>query len=535
MILDRSLGIRHSALWAAYGDALGFMTELADAKGVHWRTGKDQVEQTQPWRRRIGGRFGKVLPLPAGCYSDDTQLRLAVARAIGTGGQFDAEVFAKIELTVWPAYALGGGRGTKQAAVHLARRDVNWFSNFYKGRETSYWESGGNGAAMRIQPHVWAAANLKDRDAIAAAILRDAVCTHGHPRALAGAVLHGWWLAHVLSTGEPPAPADWYSDIDRLPDMENWLCRDEMLATFWLPSWNQYSKMSLRQAMLQVRDELRKDIDHLATPPLFELDYTTLLKSVGGFDPAQVGSGTKTTLLAAVLAWRHRDAGPNAAVIEAANALGSDTDTIATMAGAMLGARTTEPPSGALQDESYIISSADRLLHISQGGHEQSFTYPDPGTWSAPKTMLDAVVQQDGNIEIVGLGSAVTISEPIGEDMRKENCWQWLQLDFGQRVLIKRRGNIPKKEQQQEIMINQKAKQELDMHTPKRYETTISSDEDTVDTKTQAAIRSGFDERLIGHHLLEFAVEADGIEKAIAYAAIILKAKRSRLKKGGGT
>jgi ADP-ribosylglycohydrolase len=223
MTLDRRLASRHSALWAAYGGRPGLYDRVGGRQRSTLRTGTDKVVKTDGWRRRIGGQFGAVVPLPPGTYSDDTQLRLSVARAIGSGGKFDAEAFAKIELTVWPAYALGAGRASKQAATNLARRDVNWFSNFYSGRERSYWESGGNGAAMRIQPHVWAAKDLKDRGALAVEILRDAICTHGHPRALAGAILHGWWLAHVLAIGEVPGPSDWYDDINRLSSIDEWI------------------------------------------------------------------------------------------------------------------------------------------------------------------------------------------------------------------------------------------------------------------------------------------------------------------------
>jgi hypothetical protein len=51
----------------------------------------------------------------------------------------------------------------------------------------------------------------------------------------------------------------------------------------------------------------------------------------------------------------------------------------------------------------------------------------------------------------------------------------------------------------------------------------------TLDELTGEAIRSGFNAELIGKHLLAFAEIPDGIEKALAYAAIIIKARRARL------
>ena len=112
--------IINSALWAAYGDALGFMTELTNVAGLKHRTGQEYITSTVPWKRRIGGKFGATVDLPQGTYSDDTQLRLATSRAIRGDGEFDVEVFAKIELPVWTTYALGAGRGSKAAVSSLS-------------------------------------------------------------------------------------------------------------------------------------------------------------------------------------------------------------------------------------------------------------------------------------------------------------------------------------------------------------------------------------------------------------------------------
>ena len=104
------------------------------------------------WTDRLHGDDGSVCPtgvtvkLPQGCYSDDSQLRLATGRSIRSDG-FDVEAFSKIELPVWLSYALGGGKATSAAATNLARPRVQWFANTFRG----WTDSGGNGAAMRIQ------------------------------------------------------------------------------------------------------------------------------------------------------------------------------------------------------------------------------------------------------------------------------------------------------------------------------------------------------------------------------------------------
>ena len=122
----------NSALWSAYGDALGFISERVPEALLRRRVKSDKVTETIKWRRRIGGRFGVDVLLQAGSYSDDTQLRLATCRAISADGHFDAEAFAKIELPVWVSYALGAGRSTKTAATSLSRDGVAWFSNFFE-------------------------------------------------------------------------------------------------------------------------------------------------------------------------------------------------------------------------------------------------------------------------------------------------------------------------------------------------------------------------------------------------------------------
>jgi ADP-ribosylglycohydrolase len=139
-----------SALWAAYGDALGFITELADdVAHVRFRTGSaDRVVKTIPWQRK-SGRNGVFLKLPAGCYSDDTQLRLSTARSIRADGVFDVAAFAKVELTAWSNYALGAGLGSREAAANLARSSAQWYSNFFKSKKSDYVQGGGNGAGIQ--------------------------------------------------------------------------------------------------------------------------------------------------------------------------------------------------------------------------------------------------------------------------------------------------------------------------------------------------------------------------------------------------
>ncbi|MFE6946116.1 ADP-ribosylglycohydrolase family protein [Streptomyces chartreusis] len=430
--------VRGSAHWAAYGDALGFITELTDTDGVRRRTGHEEVATTVPWKRRVGGRYGRDMPLPAGAYSDDTQLRLATSRAIRGDGEFDAEAFSKIELVAWQAYALGAGRGTKAAANGLMRVDAKWSQNIFATKAARYTDIGGNGAAMRIQPHVWSARDLTDWDTITRDVVRNAVSTHGHPRGILGAVLHALLLAQTLATGTVPGPDQWRLTIDWLGHVPDVIDKDEELAYLWLPSWTQASGTDLRTATAAVAEEC-----HAATAefdpsaPLDRDNYAGLVDHLGGFANETRGSGTITTLLAAMLAFGHAET-PEAGLQLAANTLGSDTDTIATMAGALLGAFTTSPAPGPIQDDKYLDTEARRLWEISQGGTTTTFAYPDLLRWSPPRATLDLVGRTEAGPALAGLGLLRAGAPSIGP----QATYVWGSLPFGQNVLVRAREDL---------------------------------------------------------------------------------------------
>lgn len=431
--------VRASAQWAAYGDALGFITELTDTAGVRRRIGHDEVTTTVPWKRRIGGRYGRDMPLPAGAYSDDTQLRLATSRAIRGDGEFDAEAFAKIEVVAWQAYALGAGRGTKAAATGLMRVEAKWSQNIFATKAARYVDIGGNGAAMRIQPHVWSARDLTNWDHITRDVVRNAVSTHGHPRGILGAVLHAVLLAHTLDANELPGPKQWRPAIDWLEQVPDVIAKDEELAYLWLPTWTDAAGTDFRSAALTVADECRTAFEAVdSATPLTPETYTALVERLGGFDDATRGSGTVTTVLAAVLAYAYASS-PEAALLLAANTLGSDTDTIATMAGALLGAVTAAPPPGPVQDADAIDSEARRMWDISRGREAATFAYPDLLRWSPPKATLDLVGHTPNGPALAGLGTLTPAGTPTPGN---QATYVWGTLPFGQSVLVRARPDL---------------------------------------------------------------------------------------------
>lgn len=435
-----------SALWAAWADALGFQTELAgDKQQLQRRIGAEQVEGTSAWRRRIGGRFGVQVDLPAGTYSDDTQLRLAVCRCIRASGRFDIEAFSKIELSVFLSYELGAGLGTKAAANALGKRSVRWNSNFFSSKRSAYIEGGGNGAAMRIQPHVWAASDLRPAVYLPAAI-SDAVTTHGHPRGILGAALHGLAVGSVLREEAVPEPRRWSGMVDYLRRVPAIMSEQDALAERWLPLWEQHAGRSWLSAVTETVDELERQVQIAADlaqhPPGSEAElYAELCERLGGLAPKTRGCGTLAAVLSLWLAWRHQDNAAEGLRI-AANLVGSDTDTVATMAGALLGPVTDQPLPGALLDHDLHIREAQRLERLRTGEPVEDFPHPDPLHWQQPATLADAVGLLDDELAVAGLGTAKSDGVMIPGPAKDGTGWQWLETAFGQHMLVKRRQDL---------------------------------------------------------------------------------------------
>ena len=434
----RRVQAQRSALWAAYGDALGWISELTDAKGLARRTGGAALVKPVAWQRRIGGRSGVTVTLPQGCYSDDSQLRLATSRAIRPDG-FDVEAFSKVELPVWLSYALGGGKSTTSAALNLTKPSSVWYANRFKG----WTNSGGNGAAMRIQPHVWATYSLHDSAKLLPDVVRNSICTHSHPTGLMGAALHALALAHAMAKGSAPSPDDLWSiatEAARVPDivaddfnMANWRTAFESEAGAFEQAWA--SAVAEAQRAIEVACSC-------VTHGTGTERYARVLSSLELSHPKKRGSGMLTAVAATLLPWC--EARPEEGLGIAANALGTDTDTIATMAGAIFRAvADCEPPVEVL-DAELFRAEALRLTDIAFGREAApSHRYPDLIHWDAPKARADMLAgTDDGAMQVVGLGPA----EPIAGEVKApagKFAWRWIKLAIGQTLLIKHRLPAP--------------------------------------------------------------------------------------------
>ncbi|HYT43304.1 MAG TPA: ADP-ribosylglycohydrolase family protein, partial [Methylomirabilota bacterium] len=194
--LDRFQG---AMLCSTVGDALGWPTEFLQPNGHYKPTFELPIRDFVEWEKLVGGKWwGYEQKIAAGEYSDDTQLTLAVSRCITETGQFEPERFAYEELPLWLQYERGGGRSVKTAARKLIGKNANWLRNFYKQGDLDYKNAGANGAAMRNLPI--ALAGVTNETQIIKDSFLNAIVTHGHPRAILGAILFGLAVNYTLTS-----------------------------------------------------------------------------------------------------------------------------------------------------------------------------------------------------------------------------------------------------------------------------------------------------------------------------------------------
>ena len=273
-------------------------------------------------------------------------------------------------------------------------------------------------------------------------MIADSVCTHGHPRAIVGACFHASTLAHCLRVGTVPDLTTSDEIAAGLRDVIHLIEDNQTLGSTWNGLWERETGKQFREVWNATVDELHAAIGQAS----FDADttegtagaYRGICDRLGLDAANQRGSGILTTVAAVALAAISQCA--HEGIVAAANAVGTDTDTIATMAGAMLGAcDTAVPPPEDPLDSAYLLSEADRLVAISQCHTVRNQAYPDTLTWAAPQTQADALVRDDKGLAVEGLGPVTELETSAVRTPRNDFAWQWVRTDFGQTLLIKRR------------------------------------------------------------------------------------------------
>ena len=355
-------------LGAAVGDALGWPQE--DRSSI---VGGDAARRVQPalrfrdWERNAGGRFRPYRePVTAGTYSDDTQLLLAVGRACLSGDDWHGWL-RQVELPFWPAYERGGGGAVLRAARAWAEGQKPWAPTSAKTHAAAkqYFAAGANGVAMRIAPHTVVTSAKPTSLLLLERCLLDGILTHGHPRALIGALVYAVGLRAALNGG---ATVNYGHFVEAALSEPLW--RDPNWFAHVVPQeWQdarervtgERTSAAWHAAGHEMEQLLHVAIDALASGSMANDERT--LDAMGCFSK-QRGAGTITAAAALYVAARTA-ARPSSGLLRTAFLASADTDTLASMTAAVLGAVHGRGWLGGLdstvQDAEYISRMARQL------------------------------------------------------------------------------------------------------------------------------------------------------------------------------
>ena len=350
-------------LLSAVGDSLGWPLEFRRKKF------KRRLESFIKWKKLVGGKWwGYEDEIAPGEYSDDTQLTLSVARSIKSNGEFDPAYFAYLELPLWLNYERGGGRSIKSAARNLLKKKTLWFTNFYKTKEVNYFNAGANGAAMRNLPI--ALVNMNKEEKFIIDTIKNSLITHGHPRAIIGSLLIGSAQIYLLKNDSTKHLLEYIhyildksNQVVKRPqdkDILNWLREVNKKLNFdFSKEFDEYIKEA-REFSKKIPDFLCKEDDSY---------YSFVKANVPSFK----GSGVSTTCVAIYMFLKYLNR-PEESLINAANFVGTDTDTIASFIGSLIGAFLGSSVNSKLkelqeqlQDREYFLKIAESLWKIYLG------------------------------------------------------------------------------------------------------------------------------------------------------------------------
>jgi len=352
--------VRGSLVGVAVGDALGWPQEQ-NAKNIDRHPATPEL-QFRSWTRRAGGRFQPFEEhISAGEFSDDTQLTLCVARSLIHGNDW-FENFTQQELPTWALYERGGGRSVLRAASSWTAGCPPWSND--KADPRDYFATGANGVAMRVLPHVAAGLDA-DFEAVRRRIVLDACSTHGHAAALIGALMQAASLWNALRL---EGTLGYGELLERLAENSAaWTDRTNLdFPDGWLEARGRIRGVSFDDEWSHAVDDARTLLDvareSMQSGPLADDEET--FKRLGTFDRKVNGSGIVTAVGATLIASRSASS-PELGLLQAAFLRGADTDTLASMTAAILGAIAgLEWMNGlqrTVQDNDYLLATADAL------------------------------------------------------------------------------------------------------------------------------------------------------------------------------
>ena len=228
--LDWADRVRGSLMASAAGDALGWPIEPRGKRVGGTRDLKPQA-------RFIPGR-GETAdaghPMRKTSLKARTRMtRNSRSRSHAAFGTTIGGGISSASATGLAAVRHGRRRSRPSSRPKLAERQAALDGHRQGGH--SYYSAGANGVAMRIAPHCFQAGPGGRFDAVRAAVLRNGLATHGHPRALVGAQLFAYACSLALGRRRPlgfgELVSGCISGIDEWALFESARCPTQMVST----------------------------------------------------------------------------------------------------------------------------------------------------------------------------------------------------------------------------------------------------------------------------------------------------------------
>lgn len=286
----------------AIGDALGYPTEFLSLEEIRKKYGSQGVTD--------------LAGVPA-LHSDDTQMAMAVAKAVLQTGNGDLPLFMEKlagELVAWfrsPENDRSPGN-TSIKACHNLEAGTNW-------KLSGVINSKGCGSAVRVAP--LGLLEYQQPSRLRQLARASALITHGHPAGMIAAEVTAFCVAWAL---EGIAPSEYLDRIEALrhSSLESW---DESLGDIW--QRNQFQ--SPLEYLTAGWDQLLAAVEKV--PQTVRENVSDLCQYIGG------GWVAEETLACALAAILKTPDDLKATLLCCANN-GGDSDSIGCIAGAIAGA-----------------------------------------------------------------------------------------------------------------------------------------------------------------------------------------------------
>jgi len=132
--------VRGMFLGIAIGDALGMPVEMMSFSEIKARHGRLMRYVDPPADHKFHGKTG----LTAGMWTDDTQLTIAVAESLIEAGKINLDSMSEWHIKAFKESVSGWGKGSRNAIQKLIE-GIHWSESGTSG-------ASGNGVAMKISP-----------------------------------------------------------------------------------------------------------------------------------------------------------------------------------------------------------------------------------------------------------------------------------------------------------------------------------------------------------------------------------------------